>query len=67
MPGQTLTGKFPDKPSYLVAYERVKMYGGRLVTGGLMEQPHLWLLEYETIDQMVKVQEHLDRVAQEKT
>lgn len=38
-----------------------------LVSGGLMDQPHLWLLEYRVIDQTVTLMETLDNLARQGT
>jgi hypothetical protein len=45
------------KHGYLEAYEQIRAFGIPLVSGGIMDQPHLWLLEYEAIDQTVKLME----------
>jgi hypothetical protein len=50
----------PVKPGYLVAYENIERFRIPVWTGGLMDQPHLWLLEYEVIDQMMKLFDALD-------
>jgi hypothetical protein len=56
------TSKVPMKPGYLEAYEMIKEMRIPLVTGGLIDQPHLWLLEYQTIDQTVKLMEALGNI-----
>jgi len=38
-----------------------------MVSGGLIDQPHLWLLEYRMIDQTVKMMQALDNLAQQGT
>jgi len=38
-----------------------------LVAGGIMDQPHLWLLEYAAIHQTVSLMEALNRQAEEGT
>jgi hypothetical protein len=44
----------PKKPDVLVTYEMLIKQRLPLVAGGLMDQPHFWLLEQETIEQTVE-------------
>lgn len=57
--------KAPEKPGYLEAYYRIREFKVFPEPGGLMDQGHLWLLEYERIDQIVKMFEHLEIQAQQ--
>jgi hypothetical protein len=41
----------PEKPDALRLYDQCKSTGLPLVAGGLLDQPHIWLMEYEACDQ----------------
>jgi len=56
----------PEKPDELAVYELIKSTGLHLVPGGLMQQPHIWLMMWEIIDGTEKVFEHLDKIEQER-
>lgn len=48
---QTMAGlqvKAVPKPAELVRYEQVNIMGLPLVEGGVLDQPHIYLLEYGT-------------------
>jgi hypothetical protein len=54
--GARPAAELPEKPGYLIAYELLpEAQRPCIISGGIMEQPHLWLLEYEAIDQVVKL------------
>ncbi len=44
-----LKAKLPSKPDELIRYEMCKEMGIPLVAGGVMDQPHIWLLQYGLI------------------
>ena len=52
---EMLMGLKPDatieKPEALVLYDKCKSMNLPLVAGGLMDQPHVWLLEFEVCEQ----------------
>jgi hypothetical protein len=41
------------KPDVLLDYERCKQYGVLLYGGGLYDQPHLWLLEQDIVQEII--------------
>lgn len=41
-----LNTKVPDKPEALIRFEQCREMGIPLVDGGLLDQPHIWLMEY---------------------
>jgi hypothetical protein len=45
----------PKKPDVLVIYEMCVKQRLPLVAGGLMDQPHFWLLEQEVIEQTLEM------------
>lgn len=57
------TRKVPTKPSFLSAYEMINKLRIPLVDGGLMDQPSLWLLEYEIIEQEITLMEAINKNA----
>ena len=40
----------PLKPKILAAVEMVERFGLPLVAGGLMDQPHIWLLQMDLVN-----------------
>lgn len=44
--------KVPDKPNSLRRLEQCQALGTNLVEGGLLNQPHLWLLEVAVIKEV---------------
>jgi hypothetical protein len=52
------------KPAELILYELVKSTGLPLVQGGLLDQPYLWLRQWEIIETVKKVYSALDKQAQ---
>jgi hypothetical protein len=52
-------GKLPPKPDAMILYEKCKSTGLPLRAGGLLDQPHIWLLEWEVVDNTVKAMERL--------
>ena len=44
----------PQKPDVLVTYGMCEKQRLPLVAGGLMNQPHFWLLEREVIEQTIE-------------
>jgi hypothetical protein len=43
-----VTTKPPQKPNCLEVYDLYESIGLPLVAGGLLDQPHIWLMEYQT-------------------
>lgn len=41
--------KVPPKPDELVVYELLQKLNLPLAAGGLLDQPHIWILQYEVI------------------
>lgn len=52
----------PKKPPALVVYDLIKSTGLPLVEGGIMKQPHIWMLQWEVIDGVVKVFDEIDAI-----
>jgi len=48
------SNKVPKKPDILVAHEMCVKQRLPLVAGGLLDQPHFWLMEVEQIDQTIQ-------------
>lgn len=46
------TSKAPKIPAALATYQLVKEFGIPLVAGGVMDQPYIWLLQYEIAKQV---------------
>jgi hypothetical protein len=44
-----------DKPEALILYEQCKELGIPLVKGSLLDQPHIWMLEYKICDDETKL------------
>jgi hypothetical protein len=42
-----------EKPDVLLEYERCKQYGVLLYSGGLNDQPHMWLLEQDVVRDII--------------
>jgi hypothetical protein len=47
--------KIPERPEALIRYEMVKSTGLPLKSGGLLDQPHIWLLEYDCVDNIKRI------------
>lgn len=52
------------KPAELSLYEMVKSTGLPLVAGGLLDQPHIWLMQWEVIESVKSLYDMLDEQAQ---
>jgi len=52
---QGLTVKIPERPEALKRYEQCKSTGLPLVSGGLQDQPHIWLMEYDVVDNIKRI------------
>lgn len=57
------TGKVPIKPDFLEKYEIIRDLRMPFVSGGYIDQPALWILEFRTIDQEVKLMEIINNNA----
>jgi hypothetical protein len=44
----------PQKPDILVVYDTCRTQRLPLLAGGLMDQPHFWLMQYEVIEQTIE-------------
>lgn len=44
-----LTTKVPEPPEALVRWRQCQLTGLPLVAGGLMDQPHIWLMELSVV------------------
>lgn len=49
--------KLAEKPAELVLYEQCKASGLPLVSGGLLDQPHMWMEMYTLIESIQKLYE----------
>lgn len=45
----------PKKPDILVTYQMLQKQRLPLVAGGLMDQPHFWLMIQEQIEQTIEL------------
>lgn len=61
-----LTTEIPIKPDELVVYELIQSTGLPLIAGGLVDQPHIWMMMWEVIDGTVKMFDHIERVADQR-
>lgn len=43
------SNKLPDKPDAMLRYEEIKELGVPLVEGGVMDQPHIFMMEYDVV------------------
>jgi len=50
---------FPEKPEAMTLYERCRSTGLPLVAGGVLDQPHIWLLEWSVIEQQIAIMESI--------
>lgn len=50
---QGLIKEIPEKPATLYWYEMVKSTGLPLVSGGLLDQPHFWLLQWSLVESVL--------------
>lgn len=55
-----IKGRPPEKPGNLRAYELIQKMGIQIVEGGIMDQPSIWLLQYEAIAQIVAMFKHME-------
>ena len=51
----------PPKPAALYWYEMVQSTGLHLVSGGLMDQPYIWLRQWELVEGVKKLFEEISR------
>lgn len=58
-------GEIPDKPEALKKLEQCESLGIPLVSGGVMDQPHVWLLEMGVVIDTRKTFEMLESVTEE--
>jgi hypothetical protein len=58
--------KAPEKPGLLATVDLVKMTGMPLVAGGLMDQPHIWLFQFEMAMGIQELFRALDEMANQK-
>ena len=47
--------KIPERPEALKRYERCQSTGLPLLSGGLQDQPHIWLMEYDVVDNIKRI------------
>lgn len=47
--------KVPPKPEELIRYEMVNEMKIPLVAGGVMDQPHIWLLQYAIVKDVMAI------------
>jgi hypothetical protein len=48
-----------EKPEELILYEQIKEMGVPLVSGGVLDQPHIWLIIYGVISSEMKIWESM--------
>ncbi len=58
--------KMPPKPAILRMYELVKSTGLPLVEGALMDQPHIWLRQYEMVDSTKTMWDAINAMAEKQ-
>ncbi|MHA2201258.1 MAG: hypothetical protein ACXABN_15380 [Candidatus Thorarchaeota archaeon] len=58
-------GEFPDKPEALEKLEQCEALGVPLVSGGVMDQPHIFLIEIGTIRNVRETYETVSDLVQE--
>ena len=51
--------KMPVEPEAMYLYKRCKSMGIPLVAGGVMDQPHIWLIEWNVIENQITMMESL--------
>lgn len=56
----------PEKPDALVFYEQVKELRMPLVEGAIMDQPHIWMMEYKLCDNQVKIWNAISEAAKKQ-
>ena len=47
--------EIPERPDALMRYEQCKSTGLPLKSGGLQDQPHIWLMEWEVVDNTKRI------------
>jgi hypothetical protein len=57
--------KVPPKPVELLTYERIKSTGLHLYAGGLMDQPHIWLMQWEMVEAVLLMWEVINRQSEQ--
>jgi hypothetical protein len=60
MQREGMSVQIPDKPEALKLLEQCEVFGIPLVAGGLMSQPHVWLLEVGVIRRHRQIREMLE-------
>ena len=58
-----ITSKVPEPPEALVRWRQCQATGFPLVAGGLLDQPHIWLLEIAVVLEVEMLFERLNREA----
>jgi hypothetical protein len=58
--------KMPKKPELLATVDLIKETGLPLVAGGLMDQPHIWLLQLEMVHDVQDLFRALDEMSNRK-
>jgi hypothetical protein len=53
----------PYKPEKLKVYEATKESGLPLVSGGLMDQPYIWIAIFEVVNQEITLHDALDNAS----
>jgi hypothetical protein len=61
---QQLRKDLLPKPAALEWYELVKSTGLPLVEGGLLDQPHIWLFQWELVDSVATMYAEVDQMNQ---
>jgi hypothetical protein len=60
-----INAKPPEKPEALILWNQCQAMGLPLVSGGTMNQPHLWMQEVAVITDVVTLFAELERQGQE--
>lgn len=60
-----LTAKVPEKPMAYDLYIKTERLGIPLVSGGLIDQPHIWLMELGVILETEQVYSSMEAMASE--
>ena len=57
-----LEATVPEKPEALILYDQIKEFGVPLVSGGVLEQPWIFMQEYKIVDNIVKQMQLIEAV-----
>ena len=57
----------PEEPDAMYLYKKCKSMGIPLVAGGLLDQPHIWLLEWNIVEQQTLFMESLPSLSGDKS